>query len=168
MSKNVEFLLLYNYLLVSQASVINIENKLQTLQDLTMASFEQLTEALSKNTAATTELLDAVVANDARQEEIILELQAAIPKSEKYSEQFEELISLIADNTQKLNAAKEVQQQTDIVVTSPDVEEDTTSPDNPSTLDDVVIAESEAGAEGSVSIDTAPSPTEPANNVSLS
>lgn len=157
---------MYNYLLAIQLNVINIDVKLEKFSKKIMANIQELTEALSKNTAATTNLLDAVVANDERQEEIIKQLQEQIPNSEEYKAQFDELIGIISDNTQKLSTAKEVQQQTDITMTSPDVEEDSTSTDIPSSLDDVVINESESGAEGTVSIDTS-APATPENNISL-
>lgn len=155
------------HLLAIQAGVISNDGKIENLRKEIMANIQELAEALSKNTTATTQLLDAVVANDARQEEIIQQLQAQIPDSEQYKAQFDELISLISDNTEKLNAAKDVQQQTDITTTSPDVEEDNTSNGVPTTIDEVVVQESEAGTEGSVSIDTTPPSTAPANNVSL-
>lgn len=157
---------LYNYLLAIQLNVINIDVKLENFQKKIMANIQELTEALSKNTAATTNLIDAVVANDERQEEIIKQLQEQIPNSEEYKAQFDELIGIISDNTQKLSAAKEVQQQTDITMTSPDAEEGATSTEIPSSLDDIVINESEAGAEGTVSIDTS-APATPENNISL-
>lgn len=43
---------LYNYLLAIQLNVINIDVKLENFQKKIMANIQELTEALSKNTAA--------------------------------------------------------------------------------------------------------------------
>ena len=150
-----------------------IDNKFNRLEVLIMNKFQEIIEAVSKNTVATNKVVastqsvvEAVAINSARIQQLTEKIKNGATDAE-----IAELVELSASNVSQLDSASaqltivsESLRQTNPLEPSPEpgeppvepeapAEEPIETPVIPETPEVIVIEESEAGADGTVNID---------------